>query len=176
MVNCSKEQQNCLINYLPSEVFTKWIFPNLHPVDICRCRCVCKTWLMWTITYFRLVKNLNFCDGFSEYYISEDGLLSIIRGLVNLRYMKLDGLWRSATEINLVKLTRRCHKLEVISIASCRGVTDKVLKAVALNCANLKVLDVSRCHQVGLCVCVFKACESAYLGSNSLCSFIHVFL
>ena len=148
MVDCDKEQENCLNNCLPSEVFTQWIFPNLHPVDICRCRCVCKTWLTWTVTYFRLVKSLDFCDGFSEYYISEDGLLSIIRVLVNLRYIRLDGLWRSATELNLVKLTRRCRRLEVLSIASCRGVTDEVLKAAALNCANLKVLDVSHCQQV----------------------------
>lgn len=105
---------------------------------------------MWTVTYFRLIKYLNFCDGFSEYYISEEGMLSIIRELVNLRYIKLDGLWRSATEVNLVKLTRRCRQLEVLSIASCRGVTDKVLKAAALNCTNLKVLDVSRCHQVSV--------------------------
>ena len=168
MVSCDKEQQNCLINYLPSEIFTQWIFPNLHPVDICRCRCVCKTWLMWTVTYFRLVKNLDFCDGFSEYYINEDGMLSIIRALVNLRYIRLDGLWRSATEVNLVKLTRRCRRLEVLSIASCRGVTDKVLKAVASNCANLKVLDISRCHQVGFvgvptCVCMCEFCKHVYI-------------
>ena len=150
-------QQNCLINCLPSEVFTQWILPNLHPVYICRCRCVCKTWLMWTVTYFRLVKNLDFCDGFSEYYISEDGMLSIIQGLVNLRCIKLDGLWRSATGDNLVKLTRHCRKLEVLSVANCRGVTDKVLKAAALNCAHLKVLDVSRCHEVGcVCMCVLS--------------------
>ena len=145
----NKGEQSCPINCLPSEVFTEWVLPNLHPVYICRCRCVCKTWLMWTVTYFRLVKNLDFCDGFSEYYISEDGMLSIIRGLVNLRSIKLDGLWRSATEVNLIKLTRSCHRLEVLSIASCRGVTDKVLKVAALKCAGLKVLDISRCHQVG---------------------------
>jgi len=141
---------NCLINNLPSEVFVNWIYPDLHPVDICRCRCVCKTWLSWTITYFRLVKSLNFCDGFSEYYLDEAGLLSVIRRLFNLRYIKLDGLWRCATEANLVKLAHRCHRLEVLSIPSCRGVTDKVLKAVSVNCAQLRVLDVSRCHQVGL--------------------------
>ena len=149
-----KGERNCPINYLPSEVITEWVLPNLHPVYICRCRCVCKTWLMWTVTYFRLVKNLDFSDGFSEYYISEDGMLSIIRGLVNLRSIKLDGLWRSATEVNLVKLTRRCRRLEVLSIASCRGVTDKVLKAAALNCADLKVLGISCCRQVG-CVCLY---------------------
>jgi len=146
---------SCPINCLPSEIFTQWILPNLHPVDICRCRCVCRTWLAWTVTYFHLVKSLNFCDGFSEYYISEDGMLSIIQRLANLRYVKLDGLWRSATEVNLVKLTRRCRRLEALSIASCRGVTDKVLKAAALNCANLKVLDVSWCHQVS-CVYLYK--------------------
>ena len=149
-----EQQQSCIINYLPSEVFIHWIFPNLHPVDVCRCRCVCKTWLTWTVTYFRLVKSLDFSDGFSEYYISEDGMLSIIRGLVNLKYIRLDGLWRSATEVNLIKLTRRCRRLEVLSIASCRGVTDKVLKAAAVNCTYLKVFDVSRCHQVG-CVCMY---------------------
>ena len=167
MVNC---EQNCLSNYLPSEVVTQWIFPKLHPVDICCCRCVCKTWLTWTVAYFHLVKSLDFCDGFSEYYISEDGLLSIIRALVNLRYIRLDGLWRSATELNLqlVKLTRRCCRLEVLSIASCRGVTDEVLKAAALNCANLKVLDVSRCHQVGFvgvtrCMCVNDEYRTGHL-------------
>lgn len=67
----------------------------------------------------------------------------------NLRCIILDGLWRCATEVNLIKLARRCHRLEVLSIPSCRGVTDKVLKAVSVNCAHLRVLDVSRCHQVG---------------------------
>ena len=90
-------------------------------------------------------------------------MLSIIRGLVNLRVIKLDGLWRSATEVNLVKLTRRCRRLEVLSIASCRGVTDKVLKAAALNCADLKVLDISCCRQVG-CVCaVYCMCTWLFI-------------
>ena len=145
----SNEGSHHLIRNLPSEVFVNWIFPNLHPVDICRCRCVCKVWLSWTITYFRLVKNLNFCDGFSEYYLDEAGLLTVICRLFNLRHIKLDGLWRCATEVNLIKLAHRCRRLEILSIPSCRGVTDKVLKAVSVNCPHLIVLDVSRCHQVG---------------------------
>ena len=63
-------------------------------ICVCEGACVCKTWLTWTITYFHVVKNLDFCDCFSEYYISEDGLLTIIRGLVNLRHIRLDGIWQ----------------------------------------------------------------------------------
>ena len=170
--NDEEQQQSCMINHLPSELFIYWIFPNIHPVDVCRCRCMCNTWLTWTVTYFRLIKSLDFSDGFSQYYISEDGMLSIIHGLVNLKCIRLDGLWRSATEVNLIKLTRCCRRLELLSIASCRGVTDKVLKAAAVNCNNIKVIDVSRCHQVGcvhVCVlhmlcCVLYLCAHVSTG------------
>ena len=136
------------LSAIPLEVVLESIFPYLHPIELWQCRRVCRTWLAWIKAYFRTLRVLNLSDPVSEYYLTPDGLHSIVQSLQLLKVLRLDNCQRSVTKKALVLLASRCHRLEVLCAPCCREVTDDVLRAVAENCPRLEELNINRCFQV----------------------------
>ena len=136
------------INYLPNEVLLQGVFPYLHPVEIWRCRRVCKTWLHLVTMYFKMLKTLELNDNLSEYYFNKTGLNAVISSLRLLRVANLNRCHRNLTQTTLSTLATNCVYLEMLSVVCCKGMTDLVLKDLAGNCHGLKELVLTQCFQV----------------------------
>ena len=141
---------NRMFDCIPLEVIVESIFPCVHPIELWQCRRVCKAWRWWVALYFKTVRWLDFSDSFSEYCLTAEGFRLIVRSLHYLRGLKLGWCFHCPTESSLVCLTKRCHRLEVLSVPYCREVTDVVLEAIADNCPHTRELNFNRCFKVVL--------------------------
>ncbi len=135
-------------NLLPPEVILGSIYVYLHPIELWRHKRVCRAWNGWITTFLRSLRSLHFNDDLSEYYLTADGLYSIVSSLQQLRELRLDQCYRSVAEKTLVLLTKRCHRLEVLSVPRSREVTDEVLRELGKNCPRMRELNLTRCFQV----------------------------
>ena len=140
-----------LIDQLPSEVVLTHVLPFLCPVEIWRFRRVSRRWSALVVTYFKTLKVLDLNDDLSEYYITEAGLSAILRTVRLLRVANLSRCYRCVSGHSLRILASCCHRLESLSLARCKKLTDDVLQALAENCPNLRELQLSYCFQVHNC-------------------------
>lgn len=141
-------ERRLYFNSLPPEVILGNIYTFLHPVELWRHKRVCKAWNAWITAYFRTVKSLQLDDDLSEYYLTPDGLDSIVHSLELLRELRLDQCHRSTLEKTLILLSQRCRWLETLSVPRSREVTDGVLREIGKNCPRIRELNLERCFQV----------------------------
>ena len=140
-----------LIDQLPSEVILTHILTFLYPVEVWRCRRVSKRWDTLVVTYFKTLKVLDLNDDLSEYYVTEAGLSAMLKTVRLLRVASLSRCYRCVSGNSLRVLASCCHRLESLSLARCKKLTDDILRALAENCPRLRELELSYCFQVLSC-------------------------
>ena len=105
---------------------------------------------MLVVTYFKTLKVLDLNDDLSEYYVTEAGLSAMLKTVRLLRVASLSRCYRCVSGNSLRVLPFCRHRLESLSLARCKKLTD-VLRALAENCPRLKELELSYCFQVLIC-------------------------
>ena len=95
------------------------------------------------VTYFKTLKVLDLNDKLSEYYVTEAGLSAMLKTVRLLRVSSLGRCYQCVSGNSFQVLASCCHRLDSLSLARCKKLTDDILQALAENCPRLKELELS---------------------------------
>ncbi|KAL9960679.1 hypothetical protein ACROYT_G034165 [Oculina patagonica] len=126
------------ISSLPRHVALR-IFSYVSVGDLGRCARVCRSWkvliqanILWSKIDFSVVKH-------SATNKVAANLIHKCRPF--LGHLNLRGCYNLSSES--LKLTAQCRNLQDLNLSECPGVTDEVLKSVAIGCTSLLYLNLA---------------------------------